>query len=51
MFIKQNWQVYEESPSQDFDDFLEWCVDTVGSREESAKGHFRHSGFPIDGRR
>lgn len=44
-FIKRNWEVFEEDPNQDFSRFLEWCVDTVGAREKSAKGHFRHAGL------
>lgn len=44
-FIKRNWKVYEEDPDQGFDNFLEWCVDTVGARTKSAEGHFRHAGI------
>jgi transposase len=47
-FIKRNWQVYEENPSQGFDCFLEWCIDVVGEREQSAKGHFRHAGITVE---
>lgn len=47
-FIKRNWRFYEECPEQGFDTFLEWCVDVVGAREESAKGHFRHAGVIIE---
>jgi transposase len=47
-FIKRSWQYYEENPHQGFDNFLEWCVDVVGSREESARGHFRHAGLIIE---
>lgn len=47
MFIKRNWQHYMDNPGQDFKAFLEWCVDTVGSRKSSAEGHFRHSGIAI----
>ncbi|EED12793.1 hypothetical protein TSTA_053110 [Talaromyces stipitatus ATCC 10500] len=47
-FIKRNWRLYEEVPEQGFDAFLEWCVDLVGTREESAKGHFRHAGVIIE---
>ena len=43
-FIKRNWKVYEEDLDQGFDNFLEWCVDTVGARTKSAEGHFRHAG-------
>lgn len=44
-FIRRYWSLYEDNPDQGFDNFLEWDVDTVGSREESAKGHF-HSCRP-----
>jgi transposase len=47
MFIKRNWQRYTDDPEQDFKVFLEWCVDTVGSRKSSAEGHFRHAGIAI----
>jgi transposase len=43
-FIKRNWKVYEENSGQGFEAFLEWCVDMVGGKEKSAKGHFRHAG-------
>jgi hypothetical protein len=46
-FIKRNWSGYEENAWQGFDMFLEWCVDCVGSREQSARGHFRHAGWTI----
>ena len=48
MFIKRNWTIYEQNPTQEFSDFLGWCVDVVGSREDSARGHFRHAGLNID---
>jgi transposase len=47
-FIKRNWSAYGEDTAQGFDVFLEWCVDQVGSRKQSAKGHFRHSGLTIE---
>ena len=47
-FIKRNWQAYEANPSQGFDDFLEWCIDMVGRKEKSAKGHFRQVGLTIE---
>ena len=47
-FIKRNWQSFEEVPQQGFGAFLEWCVDTVGGREHSAEGHFRHAGLCIE---
>jgi transposase len=47
-FIRRNWQTYEENPDQGFDTYLEWCVDVVGARGQSAKGHFRHAGLTIE---
>jgi transposase len=47
-FIKRSWQNYEENPKQGFDAFLEWCIDIVGGRERSARGHFRHAGLTIE---
>lgn len=47
-FIKRNWIYYEVDPDQGFDVFLAWCIDTSGAKEESARGHFRHSGLKID---
>jgi transposase len=43
-FIKRSWGAYEEDTAQGFDVFLEWCVDQVGSRKQSARGHFGLSG-------
>jgi hypothetical protein len=47
-FIKRRWNEYEENPGQGFDAFLEWCVRVVGSRVQSAKGHFRHAGIQLE---
>jgi transposase len=47
-FIKRNWKVYAADPNQGFDEFLEWCIDIVGRKEQSAKGHFRHAGLTIE---
>ncbi|KAJ5146627.1 uncharacterized protein N7515_001191 [Penicillium bovifimosum] len=47
-FIKRNWGYYEADPDQGFDAFLTWCIDIVGAKEESAKGHFRHAGLKIE---
>jgi transposase len=47
-FIKKQWHEYESNPQQDFEAFLEWCVDMVGGRESSAKGHFRHAGVMVE---
>lgn len=47
-FIKRHWQAYADNPSQGFDNFLEWCIDTVGRRKQSTEGHFRNSGLVIE---
>ena len=46
-FIKKNFHKYVEHPGQDFGEYLQWCVDTVGSDRKSARGHFRHAGWKI----
>ena len=46
--IRRYSQSYEENPAQGFDFFLEWCIDTVGAREQSAEGHFRNAGLTIE---
>ena len=46
-FIKRNWVMYEGDTSQEFSAFLQWCVDVVGRKKKSAKGHFRHSGLIV----
>lgn len=46
-FIRRHWVFYEDNPEQGFDNFLAWCVERVGEREQSAKGHFRHAGVNI----
>jgi transposase len=50
-FIRKNWGVYQEAPEQRFDVFLEWCIDIVGARQDSARGHFRHAGITVEGLR
>lgn len=47
-FIRRNWKEYAENTAQGFDSFLEWCVDVVGARDRSAKGHFRHAGITVE---
>jgi hypothetical protein len=47
-FIRKNWKVQQSNP-QEFESFLEWCVEVVGGRGSSAKGHFRHSGVMVEG--
>jgi transposase len=47
-FVKRNWVMREENPDQDFSSYLQWCVDVVGAKGRSAKGHFRHSGLVVE---
>jgi transposase len=47
-FIRRNWSYYAEDPTQGFAPFLEWCINQVGAKEESARGHFRHAGLNIE---
>jgi hypothetical protein len=47
-FIKRSWHNYEENPQQGFDAFLEWCINIVGGKKNSARGHFRHAGLKIE---
>jgi hypothetical protein len=42
------WRVCAGNRFQPFDAFLAWCIDIVGAKEESAKGHFRHAGLKIE---
>lgn len=46
--IKKVWSAYEKNPDQGFHAFLQRCVYEVGARQDSAEGHFRHSGVPIE---
>jgi hypothetical protein len=39
-----NW----ENPEQGFDAFLEWCINVVGGKKNSARGHFRHAGLNVE---
>lgn len=48
-FIKRQWNYYEQNSDQGFESFLEWCLDVVGARQDSAQGHFRHAGLTIEG--
>ena len=47
-FIRRSWCYYEESPGKGFDHFLDWCIEAVGAKRESAEGHFRHAGLTIE---
>jgi len=44
-FVRRNWQKHA---GQDFKGFLEWSLDVVGGRGESAEGHFRHANIEVE---
>ena len=47
-FIRREWFFWAEhleSFNCSFKAFLLWSIDEVGSKSESARGHFRHSGY------
>lgn len=44
-FSKKHFHKYVQDPSQGFRQYLQWCVDVVGSDRKSARGHFRHGGI------
>ena len=46
--VKKEISIYEENPHLDFGAYLQWCVDMVGSNQNSARGHFRHAGWNIE---
>ena len=46
-FVKKHWLVFEANPEYEFEAFLEWCVDEVGERKASARGHFRNAEVTI----
>lgn len=48
MYIRQVWDKQEGFIRADFQSFLEECVEVVGSRKASAKGHFYRAGISID---
>ena len=47
-FIKRNQGYYKVDPDQGFNAFLRQCIDMVGVKEESARGHFRYAGLKIE---
>jgi transposase len=47
-FIRHNWSYFEEEPDRGFGSFLEWCIDKVGAKEASPRGHIRHAGVTVE---
>ena len=51
-FIKRNWAMYVKMTDRSHESFaryLRFCVNEVGSRRASARGHFRNAGIDVDG--
>jgi transposase len=46
-FIKKKWYENEDFIAREFQMFLEWCVDVVGSEARIAENHFRHARISI----
>jgi DDE superfamily endonuclease len=52
-FIKRNWTLYvkmTDRSHKSFATYLAFCVDHVGGRAESARGHFRHASLDVNNR-
>ncbi|SPJ84210.1 uncharacterized protein FTOL_10727 [Fusarium torulosum] len=47
-FIRRHWHENEHFIQIDSASYLEWCVNRVGSRQESAEGHFCHTGVEVE---
>jgi transposase len=47
-FMKKHWSSFTDRSEEGFAAFLRWCVDQVGSRERSARGHFRHAAITVE---
>jgi DDE superfamily endonuclease len=49
-FVRRNWCMYvkmTDRSHQSFATYLSFCVDQVGRRAESARGHFKHAGLYV----
>lgn len=47
-YIKKSWSAYEANPEQGFHIFLRRCIHDIGAKQQSAEGHFRHTGITIE---
>lgn len=47
-FIKRHRRERKDTFNKDYKTFLEWAVQVVGGRKDSAEGHFRHAGILIE---
>jgi transposase len=48
--VRRKWRAWEANPEVDFEEFLEECLNEVGSDAVGARGHFRNAGVVIDER-
>jgi len=48
IYIRQAWYEYIAFVRAEFLCFLEECVEVVGSRKASARGHFLQAGISVD---
>ena len=39
---------HKDFAGEDFKNYLEMCVDIVGSRTKSARNHFKHVGLSVE---
>lgn len=47
-YIRQAWDEHISFVRANFRSFLEECVEVVGARKRSARGHFRRAGISIN---
>lgn len=47
-YIRQVWDEHVGFIRADFSSFLEECVEVVGRRKASARGHFRRAGISLN---
>lgn len=45
--IKKAWPTFVDNPAQGFYAFLRKFVQVIGQKDESAEGHFRHTGIAV----
>jgi len=47
-YVKSQRKNYKELIQRDFETYVKCCVKAVGSRRESAEGHFRNAGLFVE---
>ena len=46
--VRRKWRAWEANSEVDFEEFLEECLNEVGSDAVGARGHFRNAGAVVD---